>query len=192
MHGQDSERLGRPSSGFAGHDEQYGMRQTRDEQTIESAETEIDEVLTPGFGESDRSVTSRSGCDLFSPGEVFEDPFSIAYGNYNAVSSNRSLDMLSFDDELQAATGDNSYLDNALGLIADGYPRNPGWGLSELPFHNHDQGTALAGGASNQDQGQFGGDLRMTVVINEARQETLVEVMKVLVDAQARVEFRCG
>ena len=159
------------------------MRQTWDGQTAECAETKMDEVLTPVFGESDCSVTSRSGCNLFSPSEGLEDPFSTAYANYNAFSSSGSLDMLSLD-ELQTAVVDDSFLDNTIESMTNGFqgPAEPGWELSELPFYS---------GVSSQDQGQFGGDLRMTVVINEARQETLVEVMKVLVDAQARVEFRC-
>ncbi|GAB1316610.1 hypothetical protein MFIFM68171_06820 [Madurella fahalii] len=45
-------------------------------------------------------------------------------------------------------------------------------------------------------QPSVGGDVsprsRMTIVVDEARPETLVEVMKVLMESQARVEFRRG
>ncbi|MCJ1333835.1 hypothetical protein MMC10_010541 [Thelotrema lepadinum] len=169
------------------------MRQTWNGESPESIDTNLNEVFTPGFG-SNCSVTSRSGCDLFSPNEVIDDPFSLAYGNYNALSNDASLDMLSLNDVSPTDTADDGYLNNTVGLMTDGFPgpAESGWELSELPFYDQEHGTALTGGMSSQDQSQIGGDLRMTVVINEARQETLVEVMKVLVDAQARVEFRCG
>ncbi|KAI1075862.1 hypothetical protein F5B20DRAFT_558210 [Whalleya microplaca] len=75
----------------------------------------------------------------------------------------------------------------------DGTSRTNASTVPEGAEHNSHPLSSVEWGKGNEIQGiPSGEDSRMTIVIDQARPETLFEVMKVLMDSRARVEFRRG
>jgi hypothetical protein len=182
---------------------------------------EMGEEFAPVYDESEFSRSCHGGYGLFLSDEVVGNQFPMAFSDHSgnsgnsansATQSDGSPEFFSPGEFSQRNTVGGGY-DPTIALtmmeeMVSG-TSNDGWQVSERSARKHNSGSSYSrehelasevshpsfkqpGTGELQGQSQTGGDARMTIVIHDAKPETLVEVMKVLVDSRARVEFRCG
>jgi hypothetical protein len=161
---------------------------------------EIDKVFNYILDESDSSRSGSTSHELLSPDEISVDPFSLHYNGQNDFSSSEFFPLnefpqmgmdeidptaLAFMEELAKGSHEAWSFSNV------SQPKGVGSmnGINTEPMALRNEQSI---NSDTQNQSRSDADSRMTIVIDQARTETLFEVMKVLMDSQARVEFHCG
>lgn len=170
-----------------------------------SATPDFDGDILQGLLDTSTTDTQLDQSSFFPMSGVGQDPFDWL-NDENMAADGAGLSAAAavpayFQDYIQPAAAGNGFTslpDSAGPSGADG-GRVP-WTTFETGLPSPEQTPGMSSGSSRESSNsaapplplETGEAARMTFVVDEAPPETLVEVMRVLLDSKARVEFRRG
>ena len=181
--------------------------------SADTPETSVNEILGSVFGDS-----SPSSLEILTPVDLMEDdcpessliPMTSKFGTANEPAiANPILPHIAphgvnetdiFSTDTYMSLGDDMNTNHFVDFTTSATTIPPLEAMvppSQLPDLGMIDGfdspsTAAAWSDTDTQLPQAGQDERMTIIIDKARPETLTQVMNVLTDSRARVEFRRG
>lgn len=164
------------------------------------------ELLTPTESETPEHALLPTVLHRIDPGLHHQHPHQFGtriVGDPDAFLAEPAFMGLGGGDDLDPDSNNNNFCDFTSGIVTPLEGMMPPTATSntghvpdmDLGSGGYNSGQSSPGGWADHDAGagpRTDQARRMTIVIDEARPETLTEVMRVLMESRARVEFRSG